>query len=133
MLKLIKVTLLGTALAWAITSFPAMAQGGAVISQSEIDSARVTRIYMGQSRELIAVNQQEGSAVRQAFEANVIGRSAEQIKAHWSRLVFTGRAAELRQVESDEAVLEYVRSNPGTIGYISDASKADDLNILLEF
>lgn len=115
------------------TSAVAEAQNGVVVSQREIDQARISRIYMGQSRELIAVNQAEGSAVRQAFEAEVIGRSPEQIKAHWSRLVFTGRAAELRQVDSDEAVLEFVRSNPGTIGYIEDASKAEGLTILLEF
>lgn len=117
----------------AATSAAAEAQNGVVVSQSEIEQARISRIYMGQSRELIAVNQAEGSAVRQAFEAEVIGRSSEQIKAHWSRLVFTGRAAELRQVDSDEAVLEFVRSNPGTIGYIEDASKAEGLTILLEF
>lgn len=133
MLKLIKMVLIGMALVVGLAAAPAIAQSGAVVSQSAIEPARITRIYMGQSRDLIAVNQTQDSAVRSAFEANVIGRTPEQIKAHWSRLVFTGRAAELREVDSDEAVLEFVRSNSGTIGYITDASKAEGLNILLEF
>lgn len=120
-------------LTFSLFAAPALAQQGAVVSQTEIDPARVSRIYMGQSRELIAVNQPADSAVRQAFEAEVIGRSPEQIKAHWSRLLFTGRAVELRDVASDEAVLEFVRSNPGTIGYISDASKASELHVILTF
>ncbi|RUO26292.1 phosphate ABC transporter substrate-binding protein [Aliidiomarina minuta] len=111
----------------------ASATGGVVVSQTQIDEAVVNRIYLGQSRDLIAVNQMEDSAVRQNFESEVLGRSAEQLRAHWSRLIFTGRASALREVESDEAVLEFVRSNPGTIGYISDASKAGDLNIIIEF
>lgn len=111
----------------------ASATGGAVVSQTQIDEAVVSRIYLGQSRDLVAVNQMEDSAVRQNFESEVLGRSAEQLRAHWSRLIFTGRASALREVESDEAVLEFVRSNPNTIGYISDASKAGDLNIIIAF
>ena len=111
----------------------ASAAGGAVVSQSQVDEAVVNRIYLGQSRDLVAVNQPEGSAARQSFETEVLGRTAEQLRAHWSRLVFTGRASALREVDSDEAVLEFVRSNPNTIGYISDASKAGDLNIIIAF
>ncbi|RUO29957.1 hypothetical protein CWE12_08315 [Aliidiomarina sedimenti] len=127
------IAVFATSLTLLFFTATASAASGAVVSQAQVDEAVVSRIYLGQSRDLFAVNQMEDSAVRQSFENEVLGRSAEQLRAHWSRLIFTGRASALREVESDEAVLEFVRSNPNTIGYISDVSKAGDLKVIIEF
>ncbi|MCC5855518.1 MAG: phosphate ABC transporter substrate-binding protein [Idiomarina sp.] len=129
--------ILGTAVAAFVAlgmSFSAEVNAqGAVVSQTQVDAELVRRIFLGQTRDLVAVNLPEGDETRARFETEVIGRSSSQMQAHWSRLVFTGRAVALREVASDEDVLSFVRSNANTIGYISDASKAEGLHIIATF
>ncbi|CUS49573.1 MAG: putative periplasmic protein [Idiomarinaceae bacterium HL-53] len=131
--KLISHALLALLFALGISHAPHASAEGAIISQSEIDAEIVRRIYLGQSRQFIAANLPEGSDARNTFENSFVGRSPDQMKAHWSRLLFTGRAVELRVLETDEQVLEFVRSNPNTVGYISDATKASGLNVIATF
>ena len=109
------------------------AAGGVIVGQSEVSDETIQRVYLGQSRAVTAVNQLESNNIREVFERNVLGRSSDQMKAHWSRLLFTGRAAALQEFASDEAVVEFLKANPNAIGYISDASKADGLVISREF
>lgn len=124
------LVLLGTSL----FSLSATAQNGVVVSQTEIDEVSVPRIYLGQSRVLTAVNLSDDSAVRKAFEEKLLGQSGEQLKRHWAKLKFTGRATPLNELNGDDAVLEYVLSNPQGIGYISDKSKVTDkLHIITTF
>ena len=131
MKKLVVFLVLVTA---SILSVPAFAQNGVVVSQTEIDEASVPRIYLGQSRVLNGVNLPEDSAVRKAFEEKLLGQSGEQLKRHWAKLKFTGRATPLNELNGDDAVLEYVLNNPQGIGYISDKSKVTDkLNIIATF
>lgn len=111
-----------------------MNQGkGAVVSSKEIELDVVRRMYLGQQRDFIAVNLPEGDKTRERFETIIIGRSPAQMKAHWSRLVFTGRAWELSILRSDEDIIGFVRANDNAIGYISDASKANGLFIVARF
>lgn len=131
MKKLVVFLVLVTA---SILSVPAFAQNGVVVSQTKIDEASVPRIYLGQSRVLNGVNLPEDSAVRKAFEEKLLGQSGEQLKRHWAKLKFTGRATPLNELNGDDAVLEYVLNNPQGIGYISDKSKVTDkLNIIATF
>lgn len=130
-------TLLSTLiiLLFALPLFPAhSSQQGGVVSQADVDPEIVRRIYLGQSRALIAVNLPEEHPARQQFETHVLGRTSDQLRAHWSRLQFTGRATPLRDVPNDAAVLEFVRSSEHTIGYVSDISLiGDDLRVIIQF
>ncbi len=131
MKKLVVFLILVTA---SMLSVSAFAQNGVVVSQTEIDDASVPRIYLGQSRVLNGVNLPEDSAVRKAFEEKLLGQSGEQLKRHWAKLKFTGRATPLNELSGDDAVLEYVLNNPQGIGYISDKSKVTDkLHIITTF
>jgi hypothetical protein len=129
-----KALLVTLALTTALYAIPGKVMAGVVISQTEVDSEIVRRIYLWLSRALIGVNLPEGSEVRSQFENEVIGRTADQLRAHWSRLQFTGRAVPLRDVESDQDVIDYVQSSPHAIGYVSNEELVgDDVHILARF
>lgn len=106
---------------------------GAIVSSKEIELDVVRRMYLGQQRDFIAVNLPEGDKTRERFEQKIIGRTPAQMKAHWSRLVFTGRAWELSILRSDEDIIGFIQANDNAIGYISDASKANGLFIIERF
>lgn len=77
---------------------------------------RTTRFPNGEPAE--PIDQETTSAARADFYQRYLGRSLAEIKAHWSRLIFTGRGRPPRDVPSGEDVRRLVAENPGAIGYI---------------
>ncbi len=61
----------------------------------------------------------EGVPVRESFSRDVFHKSVEAIKAYWQSQLFSGRGVPPVELASDDAVLAYVRANPGAIGYVS--------------
>jgi ABC-type phosphate transport system substrate-binding protein len=115
-------------------SFSASANNGVVVSQTEINEESIARIYLGQSRVLTGVNLPEDSATRTAFEEALVGQTGNQLKRHWAKLKFTGRATPLETLNNDDAVIKFLKSNPQGIGYVSDKSKVSgDLKVIATF
>ena len=59
-----------------------------------------------------------GSPLRNRFYARVTSKSPALLKAHWSRMIFTGRGQPPKELPNSAAVRKMVAENPGTIGYI---------------
>jgi ABC-type phosphate transport system substrate-binding protein len=66
-----------------------------------------------------AVDQRARSDVREAFSTAALGRSPRAVIVHWQRQIFSGRDVPPRELESDDAVVEYVRTHAGAVGYVS--------------
>lgn len=87
--------------------------------------SHVIDLYLGRAsrfpdgRVAVPIDQGEGSATREAFYAEIIGRSTAQIKAHWSRIIFTGRGRPPRTVANGAEVRRLVAANSAAIGYVA--------------
>lgn len=69
-----------------------------------------------------AVDQDRTSSVRRAFSLEVHAKDPDAIVAFWQTMVFSGRDMPPPVKGSDASVLEFVRSNPGAIGYVSEGA-----------
>jgi len=87
---------------------------------AEIFLAEANRFPDG--REAVPIDQQVGTAVRDAFYEKVVGRSPAMMKAYWTKLFFTGRGVPPQEAAGDAAVKKLVAENPGMIGYIDRAA-----------
>jgi ABC-type phosphate transport system substrate-binding protein len=67
------------------------------------------------------VDQARTSSVRRLFSQKVHGKDADAVVSHWQTMVFSGREVPPPIKTSDAAVVEFVRANPGAIGYVSDS------------
>ena len=100
-------------------------------NSSEISDNDIKRMFLGKNKtfsngeSVKAINLKSGNAIRENFEKEVLGKSSSQVKAYWSKLIFSGKAKPLKEGASDSEVLSWVSSTPNAIGYI-DASKVDD-------
>jgi ABC-type phosphate transport system substrate-binding protein len=85
---------------------------------------QVAAIFLGQSprfpggAQAVALDQSLGSPVRDAFYARVAAKSPALMKAHWSKMVFTGRGQPPREVPDSATVKKLVADDPALIGYI---------------
>ena len=80
----------------------------------------------------IPIDQEEGSAARDEFYARISGKSAAQVKAFWSRIIFTGRGRPPLSVSGDVEVKKRICENKVAIGYIDRRYVDDSVKIILE-
>lgn len=91
---------------------------------------QVADIFLGKTSrfpgggQAIPIDLTEDSATRDEFYTTFTGKSASQLKAHWSKIIFTGRGQPPQAVSSSAEVKKRVAENPDTIGYI-DAREVD--------
>lgn len=88
-------------------------------------------IYLGRrtrfpdGRPAQPVDYRDGGPASEAFYREILERTAPQLRAHWSRLLFTGRGRPPHQVDSVGELLARIASDPNAIGYVS-AGMVDD-------
>jgi ABC-type phosphate transport system substrate-binding protein len=90
---------------------------------ADIFLGRVSRFPNG----LLAVpiDLRDGSPERDRFYAKITGKTPAQVRAYWSKIIFTGRGQPPRAVLTDLDVKKIISLNTAAIGYI-DAALLDD-------
>jgi ABC-type phosphate transport system substrate-binding protein len=73
----------------------------------------------------VPIDQDESSAEREEFYQKFAGKSRAQIKAFWSKMIFTGRGQPPREASNDIEMKKLIVNQPGAIGYI-DRKLVDD-------
>jgi ABC-type phosphate transport system substrate-binding protein len=84
----------------------------------------VADIFLGKSRSFTPVDQPDGSPLYADFYKKATGRDVAQVKAMWSRIVFSGKGQAPRQLGDSVAVRKAVAADPKAIGYV-DKSAVD--------
>jgi ABC-type phosphate transport system substrate-binding protein len=106
-------------------------------SVTTLSANQVADIFLGKSNRFpdgspaVPIDQAEGSPARDAFYAKVTGKSPAQLKAHWSKIIFTGRGQPPREVGNGAALKKLVADDPKAIGYIEQDLLDGSVRILL--
>jgi ABC-type phosphate transport system substrate-binding protein len=121
--------------ALALAAMPGMADVVAVVSSKSsvtaLSKSQLADIFLGKTNrfpdgaQAVPIDQAEGSAGRDEFYDRVAGKSAAQIKAYWSKIIFTGRGQPPPTVSSTIEMKKRISENPAAIGYL-DRSMVDD-------
>ena len=96
-----------------------------------LTTSQVADIFLGKTSrfpdgsQAVPIDQPEDSPERDRFYAQVAGKSAAQVKAYWSKIIFTGRGQPPMQAANGREVKKMIAQNPAAIGYI-DPSLVDD-------
>jgi len=78
------------------------------------------------------VDQLQGSPDYDQFYAQVTEKTEAQVKAHWSRMIFTGKGAPPHESGDSAAVKKLVSGNPTLIGYIDAAAVDGSVKVVYE-
>ena len=119
----------------------AVAEVVAVVSaQSPVTALsrnQVVDIFLGRmsrfpgGEQAVPIDQEEGTAARDEFYAGFAELSPAQIKAHWSKIIFTGRGLPPKTVSNSIEVKKAVVKNPNAIGYIERSLVDHSVKVLL--
>jgi ABC-type phosphate transport system substrate-binding protein len=83
---------------------------------SNIFLGRTARLPDGD--EVVPVDQDEGSAARDEFYLKFLGKTPAQVRAHWSKIIFTGRGKPPLSLPNGMEARKFVLTNPHAIAYL---------------
>jgi len=119
---------------------PAEQMIAVVMSASSITDApsreELARIYQRQkllwadNTRIVPVNLPADHPLRRSFSRLVLGALPEELDAYWNAQYFHGIAPPY-VLTSEEAVLLFVATTPGAIGYVSAAAIKGQVHVLL--
>lgn len=141
MKTIIKRRILGAAMFSAMLAQPVWADVAVVVSAkspvSSLTAEQVSQIFLGKTstfpggQQALPIDQAEGQAARDEFYSKITGKSAAQVKAYWSKLIFTGKGQPPKEVPNSAEVKKLVANNPNTIAYIDKASVDSSVKVVL--
>lgn len=104
-----------------------------------VNESDISRLFLGKMKSFDSgenakpVNLKFGNSIRKEFEQKVLNKSSQQVKAYWSKLIFSGRGKPPKEVTSDSEVIKFILENEGAIGYIDATNVTDDLKVIKVF
>lgn len=79
----------------------------------------------------VPIDQAEGAAARDEFYLNFTGKSPSQLKAHWAKIIFTGRGQPPLEVANGAELKRRIAENPNALGYIERSMVDDSVKVVL--
>lgn len=101
-----------------------------------LSSKEVQRIFLGKEKKFSTgeqaypVNLPAENAARIHFDDAILGRSTAQGAAYWAKLVFTGKGVSPKEVVSEAAIIEFIKTNKNAIGYIDESAVTNDVKVI---
>jgi hypothetical protein len=119
---------------------PATADVVAVVSSAStvtaLSKAQVADIFLGKVSRFpngspaIAIDHSEGSPARDEFYLTYAAKSPAQVKAHWAKIIFTGRGQPPKAVSSDGEIRRLTAANPQIISYMERSTVDGSVRVL---
>ena len=103
----------------------------------ELSRQQAEQLYLGRTRSLpdgtpVALAHQPPGRLRDRIKEQHTRKNPSQIRAYWSRMVFTGRALPPQQAENVRELGARLMTDPNLIGYLSAADADPRLKVLLK-
>lgn len=125
----------------SFSALPALAEIVVIVSAKSAATAlteeQASDVFLGKNSTLpgggqaVPIDQSEGSALREQFYAKVAGKTSAQMKAYWSKQIFTGKGQAPKDAGDSAAVKVLVAGNPNIIGYVDKSAVDSTVKVLL--
>ena len=96
-----------------------------------ISKEQLADLFLARSSALTPIDQAADSAIYVEFYKKATGRDTAQVKAIWSRILFTGRGVPPKQLPDSAAVKKLVAANPKAVGYIEKSTLDTSVKVVL--
>jgi ABC-type phosphate transport system substrate-binding protein len=96
-----------------------------------INKEQVADLYLGRSSGWTLIDQAANSPIYVEFYRKATGRDIAQVKAIWSKILFTGRGLPPKQMMDSAAVKKAVAGDPKAIGYIEKSAVDNSIKVAL--
>jgi len=113
----------------------AVAQADVVVignlAAATMSKDEVSQFFLGKNQTMKPVDRASSDPIKAQFYQKLSGQDLSQVKATWSRLVFTGKASAPKELPDAAAVKKAVAADPKAIGYIDKSEVDATVKVLL--
>ena len=121
-------------MAFVLTAAAANADVAVIVSAKStattMTAAEIASIYLGKSTAMKPLD--NATPVRAQFYTAVAGKDEAQVKAIWSKLVFTGKATPPKALASNADVVKAVAADANAIGYVDKAAVDGSVKVVYD-
>ncbi len=96
-----------------------------------LSKEQIADIYLARNSEWTPIDQAAGSSIYAEFYRKATGHDVAQVKAIWSKVLFTGRGVPPKQLLDSTAVKKAVVANPKAVGYIQKSAVDASVKVVL--
>lgn len=76
------------------------------------------------------VDRADNSDLRKMFVSDIFNQSMGAVKTYWQQVIFSGNNVPPPELNSDEAVVRYVQTHRGAVGYISSVAASNAVKVI---
>jgi ABC-type phosphate transport system substrate-binding protein len=105
---------------------------------TSMSKSEVADIFLGKTtrfpdgKAVMPIDQAESSPLRDEFYLKFTGKSPAQLRAHWSKIIFTGRGQPPPVALSSVEIKKRIVADPDAIGYIERTMVDGSVKILAQ-
>ncbi len=95
-----------------------------------LDADAVSKLFLGREKSFpggaaaVPLALSDDAAATAEFNDKILKKPSSQLKAYWSKLIFTGKGTPPKEIASDAEMVKLISSNPNMIGFV-DAKAVD--------
>ncbi|CUI09130.1 hypothetical protein LXA47_10795 [Massilia sp. P8910] len=94
-------------------------------------SEQAAQFFTGKSALFTPIEFNEGAAIRTEFYSKVLQKEPAQVKAIWSKLVFTGKGTAPKEYHTAAEVKKAVAADVSAIAYIDKSAVDESVKVIL--
>lgn len=105
---------------------------------ASVSDSDIKNFYLGRQKTFangetaVLLSLSEGHPSRSEFNTKALGKSDAQLKAFWSKVLFTGKGTPPKDV-SDAEMVKLVGNNPNMIGFVDAASVDSSVKVVAKY
>ncbi len=99
-------------------------------SVARMPAEQAAQFFLGRSTKLTPIDLADNSPLRADFYQKIAGKDQDQVKAIWSKLVFTGKGFPPKEYSTSTEVKRAVAADPAAIAYIDRAAVDDSVKVI---
>lgn len=103
-----------------------------------LDADAISKLYLGREKSFpdgsaaVPLALAESASAAAEFNDKVLKKSSSQLKAYWSKLLFTGKGTPPKEIASDAEMVKLISGNPNMIGFVDAKAVDSSVKVLLK-
>jgi len=99
----------------------------------------IKKIFLGKSKNfdngkvILLLSPKTGSSASNEFNKAILKKTASQINAYWSKMIFTGKGTPPQEIESVSEIISAIAENKDAIAFIDADSVTDAVKVVATF
>jgi ABC-type phosphate transport system substrate-binding protein len=125
-----------------VMSFASLAEVSVIVNPANadaFDAKKIKRIYLGKIKafsngdKVTVLTLADDAPETEEFRESALNKSNSQFKSYWSKLAFTGKGTPPTEVSSSADMINAIKADASSIGFVDSSAVTGDIKVVATF